>query len=309
VNSQTLPEWYSKTSVNVKPCKRRRLRSFVLRGLAVFVEALASEVASSDIPNGWLRRIEPRAKIIGFFILIFGMTFIHELVSLAILLGLAILVAISAKISPIRLARVWVGVPLFSLAIVLPATINFITPGRPVLTLWQFEPGASIGSWNLPEALTVTLDGLIVAARFLLRSTDAVVLAFILVATTGHSELLSGLRRLGMPQAFGMVLVMAERYLSVLLRVAEEIHLVKLSRTISPGSLGQEHRWVAAGIGNLFRKTRYLTEDVYNAMLSRGFDGEVRVISSSRISILDVFWVLGAVLALIGLLLCDRLVF
>jgi cobalt/nickel transport system permease protein len=136
-----------------------------------------------------------------------------------------------------------------------------------------------------------------------------VVLAFILVATTGHSELLSGLRRLGMPQAFGMVLVMAERYLSVLLRVAEEIHLVKLSRTISPGSLGQEHRWVAAGIGNLFRKTRYLTEDVYNAMLSRGFDGEVRVISSSRISILDVFWVLGAVLALIGLLLCDRLVF
>ena len=121
----------------------------------------------------------------------------------------------------------------------------------------------------------MTGSGLIVAGRFLLRSLDCVTLAYLLVATTDPAALLGGLRRLGMPRVFGMVLTMAQRYVAVLLRAAEEIHLAKLSRTIAPARLRGEQRWVAAGIGILFRRTHKLAQEVHLAMISRGYDGEL----------------------------------
>jgi cobalt/nickel transport system permease protein len=100
---------------------------------------------------------------------------------------------------------------------------------------------------------------------------------FILVATTEPGTLIASLRRLGMPRAFGMVLAMAQRYLVVILRAAEEIHLAKVSRTIQTASLSSEQHWVAAGAGILFRKTYRMAQDVYAAMISRGYDGDLQV--------------------------------
>jgi energy-coupling factor transporter transmembrane protein EcfT len=69
------------------------------------------------------------------------------------------------------------------------------------------------------------------------------------------------------------LLSMMERYLWVLARAAEEIHLAKASRSIARGSLRDEQAWVAAGIGSLFRRTRALGHEVYLAMISRGYTG------------------------------------
>lgn len=276
----TLPEWYRVGPLDavVTGGQTRRARpGWARRTLIGLGEVLARELATPAAAGSWLARVEPRAKTLGLLLLTVGATLLHSLGALVVLLGVAVALALSNGLRPRHLMRVWLGVPLFSLAIVLPATLNVVTPGTPVLDLWHLGPGVRVGPWPLPETLSVTRSGLVVAGRFLLRSTDCVTLMYLLVATTGPAELISTLRRLGMPRAFGMVLAMAHRYLIVLLRAAEEIHLAKISRTLESGTVSREQRWVAAGAGVLFRRTYQLAQDIHAAMISRGYDGDLQV--------------------------------
>lgn len=279
---------------------RRRRRNAVRRALAGLGEALAREMAGEVRSDSRLSRIEPRAKVAGFIILIVGTTLIHGLIPLTALLMCVTAAVLASGINPGRLGRMWLGVPLFTLAIALPSVLNVITPGAPVITLTD-----RIGPWTPSEPISVTSDGLVVAARFLLRSTVCITLAFLLTSTTDRAALLNGMRRLGMPKAFGMVLAMMQRYLSVLLRAAEEIHLAKLSRTISEQSVRHEQRWVAAGIGSLFRRTHRLARETHNAMVARGYDGDLRIGRVPSLRAADAAWLAGIVVVTALFILMD----
>ena len=309
MRAPTLPDWYFGSSADLalprgRPARRASLP--VRRALASLAEVLAQEL-TAPTRDSWLTRIEPRAKIVGVLTLVIGATLLHGLWPLAALFAVALVMAFSARITAKRLARMWIGVPLFSLAIILPAALNLITDGPAVLTIWRFGPESKLGPWALPETLTVTQSGLIVAARFVLRSLNCVTLGLVLVASTGAPTLLNSLRRLGMPRIFGMVLTMTHRYLAVLLRAAEEIHLAKLSRTISAGPLRGEQRWVAAGIGILFRRTYRLAQEVQQAMLSRGYDGDLQIKPGPSLRLTDGAFLLAGIAVMLGLILADRL--
>lgn len=216
---------------------------------------------------GLLQRIDARAKVVVAFALIVTATLIHGVVALSALYALCLTLALLSRIPVRRLARVWLVVPLFSVAIMLPATLSLVTPGSPVLTLHRANP-----------TLVVTDAGLWVAARFVLRAAVCVSLVLLLTATTRPDRLFRSLRVLGVPKVFVMLLSMMERYLWVLARAAEEIHLAKISRSITQGSLRDEQAWVASGMGSLFRRTRALGQEVYLAMISRGYAGEVHLL-------------------------------
>jgi len=223
---------------------------------------------------GFLQGLEARAKVVGLMGMVVVVTWVHHPTTLAAALGASLVLAVASGIPLSRLGRSWLAVPLFSAAIVAPAALNLVTPGRPLLFLWQSLP-SHWGPWSLPPFLAITDAGLVVAARFILRTTACVTLALLLTATTPPARLFRGLRALGVPKLMVMLLSMMERYLGVLLRVAQEIHLAKLSRSIAAGSLRAEQDWVAAGMGALFRRTQALGNAVYLAMLSRGYTGEV----------------------------------
>ena len=308
---ETLPDWYEDTRSECAAKERSKTRGaglYVRRAVASIGEALARELSGGPPPESWLSRLEPRAKVAGFVALVFGASLLHEPVVLAGLLGCVTVLMLTSGIAVRRLGRIWLGVPLFNLLIMLPAVTNLVTHGQPLLTLWHIGPGARLGPWPLPDAITVTRPGMAVAGRFLLRSVDCVMLCFLLIATTDSRALMAGLRRLGVPRSFGMVLAMTQRYLSVLLRAAEEVHLSKLSRSIGVGSARREQRWVAAGIGNLFRRAHRLAQEVHNAMLSRGYDGEVRLPLGSRLCITDGVWLIGSIAFVMALIAADRLI-
>jgi cobalt/nickel transport system permease protein len=309
VSASTLPDWYFSSVPDRalgQPRLRRRASRPVRRALATLGEALAREL-STPVRNSWLARIEPRAKIVGIVALVVGATLLQKVWLLAVFFALALAAAVSVRLTASRLIRIWLGVPLFSLAIILPATLNLVTHGPAVLTLWHFAPGSRFGPWAWPEALTITQTGLIVAGRFVLRSLTCVTLVLALVATTDAAALLNALRRLGMPRVFGMVLTMSHRYLSILLRAAEEIHLAKLSRTITAGPRRREQRWVAAGMGLLFRRTYRLAQEVHEAMLSRGYDGDLQIKPGPGLRPADWVWLSAVALAIAGLALAERL--
>lgn len=302
-----LPEWYGDKIIDLPKSQRGRNPLSVRKALAGIAETLATELSGANQVQSWLSNFEPRAKILGILVLIFGVTCLSKLLPLLIAFSLTSLLAASIRLPFKRLSCLWLGVPLFSLAIILPATLNIVTPGHTTFFLCHFGEGARLGQWNLPVSLTVTHEGLIVAARFMLRSISCVTLTALLISSTNSSTLVNALRRLGMPRIFGMTLAVMQRYLSLLLRAAEEIHLAKLSRTIAVKSIRNEQRWIAAGIGVLFARTHRLAEEIRLAMVSRGYDGDLQVRSIPSLQARDFVWLSGVTLVMSAMLLIDHL--
>ncbi len=162
--------------------------------------------------SGLLQRVDARAKVLGLLGLVVIVTLVHLIPTLLLAYGLCLLLALLSQVPVSRLTRAWLAVPLFSVAIMLPALLNVVTPGHALCTLWRFST-AHLGPWRVPPALTVTDAGLLVACRFVLRTAVCVTLALLLTATTPANRLFRGLRALGVPVLFVMLLTMMQRYL------------------------------------------------------------------------------------------------
>lgn len=275
------------------------------RTLAAVGVALAEQVAPPRA-LGWLSGYDARAKILAAVVLIVSVSLLHGLVQVAVSAALGLLIALCTGLRGRRLRPLWLGVPLFTLALAVPATLNLITPGQPLWVL--FTPVARhLGPWPLPAQIAVTMPGLIVAARFFLRTIACVACALSLTASTDPASLVSGLRRLGMPRVFGMVLTMMQRYLVVVLRAAENLHLAKLSRTLGPETVGQGQRWAASGMGILLLSSLRLAEGVHQSMVARGYDGDIRTLAAPRFGRRELLLTAASALLAATLLLWDRL--
>lgn len=268
------------------PQREKRLRSrpsFLRRAVGAFARLLEAALGKEETAEarGLLQSLDPRAKVLGLMGLLVVVTLLHRPLAMGLALALSLLLGLASRLPAWGLARVWLAVPLFSAAIIAPAVLNVITPGPAVAVLW-YPSSDHLGPWALPPALTITSSGLVVAGRFLLRVGVCVTLAHLLAATTRPDRLLQGLRILGAPRVFVLLLGMMERYLSLFLRAAQEIHLARLSRSAGVGSTRQEQAWVAAGMGALLRRTQALGHEVFHAMLSRGYTGEARLLDPPR---------------------------
>lgn len=283
-----------------------RGRNALRRAVGSLAHLLEEMLANEEIARrpGLLQMVDARAKVLGLIGLIVVVTLVHNLTTLALAYALCLLLAGLSCIPVRRLMRTWLVIPLFSAAIMLPALLNVVTPGHPLLTLWHFS-GAYLGPWHVPPALTITDVGVYVAGRFILRTAVCVTLALLLTATTRTNRLFRGLRALGVPMLFVMLLGMMERYLTVFIRAAEEIHLAKISRSITTGTVRQEQAWVAAGMGALFRRTQSLGTAVYLAMVSRGYTGETYLLDEPLWQLTDWAFLMiaagsAAVLLIVG---------
>jgi energy-coupling factor transporter transmembrane protein EcfT len=304
-----LPDWLRPGATPPPATGRRRAAAprLVRRALGSLAGVLASLGQTAPRPDraGSLASADAGAKLAATLLMVATTTLLRTLPALALGLALALALAALGRVPARRTAAVLGASLLLSVVLALPATLNVVSGGTALLTLWR-PRGASFGPWRLPEAVAVSSAGLVVAGRLVTRTAACVALTLTLAATTSTAELFRGMRRLGVPQAFVLVLSMVERYLAVLVRAAAELHLARLARSISPLGVQGEEAWAAAGVGAVFRRARTLADGVTLAMVSRGFAGEVRFLLPRRSGTRGWLLVVGALLVAAMLFLVDR---
>ena len=156
------------------------------------------------------------------------------------------------------------------------------------LSLPFFEGGEVVGSCNLGWwRVSVTYDGLIVLWNVVVKSWLSALSLIILSATTPFPRLLKGLERLGVPRVMVMILSFMYRYLFVLVDEAMRLGRARESRSLGGGLLWQA-RTIGNMVGTLFLRSYERGERVYQAMLARGFDGEMRTLSELRFGRADL---------------------
>jgi len=237
--------------------------------------------------KGVLQQIDPRTKLLTALMLLLTVSFTHSSVILGMLYAVVFHLALMSHIGlRFFFKRVWL-VPLYTAVIALPATLNWVTPGTPVWVLHRFERDIQFGPWALPEMLAVTDNGLRAGLLFVLRVAVSVSIVVLLVLTTPWQRLLRALRILGVPQFFVFALGMTYRYAHLLLNLMLELQLGKKSRTLRASPWSQDQKWVASHMGYLFKRSQNLGENVYSAMLARGFRGEPKVLEELRWANID----------------------
>jgi len=165
---------------------------------------------------------------------------------------------------------------LLALPFVLAAFPVIFTNGQTVLFSYN------IGIWTL----VAHAEGL---ARFIsvtLKSWLSVQAAIVMASSTPFPELLHSMRAVGIPRLLVSMFGMMWRYLFVLMD--EGLRLMRARAARSGQSGDASHRsggsvlWrasVAGGMaGNLFLRAFERSDRIYAAMLSRGYDGEVRLL-------------------------------
>lgn len=241
-----------------------------------------------------IHRLDPRTKILGAVLYILTATVLPpgSWVSFGLLfLGALAVSGLSGLGWAFALKRSFVALPFALAAITLPFTV----PGQPI-----FHIGG----------LALSAEGSIRFLSILIKSWLSVQVAIMLAVTTAFPDLLWGMRELRVPQVLVSIVGFMYRYLFVLADEALRLMRARAARSgAGAGKSGGSLLWrgrVAGGmVGNLTLRAFERSERIYDAMIARGFQGEIRTLTRPPMTDADrnamLFWVTYlAMILLIG---------
>jgi cobalt ECF transporter T component CbiQ len=232
--------------------------------------------------DGLLQRLDARVKVVTLLGLLIAVALVRSLPVLVVAYLATLVLALASRV-PLGffVRRVWLFVPIFTGIVVLPATLNLITPGDVVVPL---------GTWFGHE-VGITSQGLTSAAVIVTRVATSISLVVLLTLTTSWARLLAGLRALLVPRMFILVLGMAYRYLFHLLNSVLDMYTARRARTVGGDrDIKSSRAFVSATAGALFGKSHALSEEVHMAMVSRGYTGDARTLTAFKVTAFDLVW-------------------
>jgi cobalt/nickel transport system permease protein len=114
------------------------------------------------------------------------------------------------------------------------------------------------------------------------------------VLTTPWADLLRSLHALRVPQVFILILSMTYRYIFLFLHAVNGTFEARKSRTVGRPQGAEARRWISHSMAALLNRSFKMSNDVYAAMLARGFTGQVRTHSRYQLRPTDWMALLGA---------------
>lgn len=168
---------------------------------------------------------------------------------------------------------------------------------RKLLAVAPFAVAVGIFNPLLDRETFMTLGGLAISGGWvsylsiLMRFFLTTIAALVLIATTSFAGVCQALGRLGMPDVLVTQLLLLYRYIFVL--GGEAMRMARARALRSFGNRGMGLGVYTQILGHLLLRTYARARRVYEAMLARAFDGEVRLVGTLHFGASDAAFVLG----------------
>jgi len=225
--------------------------------------------------NTLIHRLDPRAKLIVTFAYIFTVISFpkYDLSGLVPLLFFPAFLVIAGEIPAGFILKKILIVSPFALFI---GIFNPLLDRTPLLHVFGLPVS---GGW---------ISFASVMTKFLLTISSGL----LLIATTSFPGVCRALRRLGLPEVFVAQLMFLYRYIFVLME--ETMKIVRARDIRSFGNRGRDMKTFTNLVSMMFMRTMDRSERIYQAMLSRGFTGNLVSVRKHALAPRDVvFVVLG----------------
>jgi energy-coupling factor transporter transmembrane protein EcfT len=258
-----------------------------MNGLARFIRTsyVQWEFSRTD---GMFQRLDARVKL--SFLLLFAVI-ISLKTTLPAELAIALFFLVLAVGSRLPLLHFYRRVLLlgfaFGLLLGLPSAFNVVVPGHVVMPIVTLRQPHQFYVYHIPQTIGV-------------RVINSCAASFLVLYTTPFSEVIRALKILRAPDLILMIIALFYKYTFVFADTVEEMYLAKKSRMPVAITNKEARVWVAGRMALLFRRTQLKCEEVFKAMLARGFTGEVTMCGKK--SLLGLDWAAGVCLLAVGLL-------
>jgi cobalt/nickel transport system permease protein len=178
-----------------------------------------------------------------------------------------------------------------------------------------FAPsGQPLAEWTVGSLRVVPTDvGLIRFGSILLRTWLSVQAGILLVAVTQFPDLIHALEHLRVPAVLTTIIAFLYRYLFVLTDEVMRLLRARASRsaTLPNQKGGRNVLWRARITGNmagqLFLRSYERSDRIYNAMLARGYSGQLRTLRTHIMTRRDWLVLLVCLFAILSLQFVGRI--
>lgn len=281
-----------------KPAKRpsRRRRSLTRRTADAINGALAEVLENEDLArsHGALQGLDPRTRLGTVLVLAVTVSFLHTIPAIALVIVATMVLAAASNVPVLSFSRkVWASAGFFAVLLAAPAMTGWISPGA-----------AIVGD----GAFSITVPGVIVATRLTLRVIAGAGIGLLVVWTTRWSDLLGGLTAMRMPDIFVATLAMTQQQIVSLMRTVENVHLARESRMLGIGSAADNRAWVVDRMAFIANRSFRTADEVYDAMLARGFGGDWPTLRRLRMTVRDGAWLVACAAGCALILGLDRMI-
>lgn len=182
-----------------------------------------------------------------------------------------------------------------------------------------FRPGGQdLAVFQLTNRLfSITQEGGAAFFSILIKSGLSIQATVLLNAVTQPMEVLASMRALGYPRLLSAVLGLMWRYTYIIRHEAERMLTARVARSgrgedankKSGGSLFWRAHVTGSMVGSLFLRSLARSERVYQAMLSRGYDGEVHLAEIIPLSAREKLLMAAAAAAAMLFIFITRMVY
>ena len=288
------------------PLKRdsgRARISFVEKGINHLAGVIKRGYVPSELlyKNGLFQKIDPRIKIffLIFFIVIVSLK--KDLLSeLYVLIFVFILVLLSRLKVVTFYRRVLLFGFIFGFLIALPSAFNFMTKGEIILPIATLSRSYDFWIYHVPATIGITKEGMFGVAMLTMRVINSLSLSFLVLYTTPFPEMVRALKILKVPDTFLIIISLCYKYIFIFSKTIEDMYLAKRARMLREDDNKKAREWTAGRLALIFRKTQLRCEEVFRAMVARGFSDSIKLYGFGKMRATD--WASGAILFSVGLL-------
>ena len=245
--------------------------------------------AENAARNNFIQEINPKVKFISLIYMSVVVSVVNNPVAQILISSFIFLSYIIARLNIFEVYRkIFILAFIFGFLVVLPASLNIITPGKIVFSIIKFNKPSHFLIYNIPQNIGFTTNGIQVVSLVFLRVLNSVAFALLVVFTTPFPTFLKSFKMIGVPDTFLMILSLAYKYIFILSRTIEETYFAFKSRLSGNIKNSNIRRLIGGRIFYIFKRSMIIYEDTYHAMVSRGYSGKVVLHSQNHFTIKDV---------------------
>ena len=286
-----IPHFLLETAPVVSEKQGGKLKeSFIDKGLVQVGEVIRTAYLQWEFAarTGFFQQTDPRIKILFLVVFAVIISLKREVYAeFLIALFLFMIVAVSRLSLTSFYKRVFFFSFFFGFLIALPSSLNLITKGDIVIPLFHLSQPHRFWIYQIPAEIGITREGLLGVCMLSLRVMNSLSLALLVLFTTPLPEIIKALKVLKVPDVFLMILFLSYKYIFVFAKTLQDIHLAKKSRLVGKVRSKEGRQWIAGRMAFIFRKTQRRCEEVFKAMVARGFSQEIRLHQFKKLTVRD----------------------
>ncbi len=277
--------------------------TFIEKGIHHLAEVIRTgyvqwETATRD---NFFQKIDARVKVLFLIFFIIIVSLKKDILAEALIGAFLFILMLVSRLNIFRLyKRILFLAFIFGFLVALPSAFNFITRGEIVLTVLRMPKPLSLWIYMIPAEIGLTREGLYGVIMLTLRVANSLAISFFVLNTTTFTEIIKALKILRIADGFLMILTLSYKYIFIFARMAEDMHLAKKSRLAGQVNNTDARRWIAGRMALIFKKTQLRCEDIFKAMLCRGFSNRIMIYGVGKLQARD--WLAGVTFSLVGAL-------